>query len=211
MQYGWCTRAFHLWRKSIYYDFFKVTFYILFWFVWFRPTWDISAPMNCLFLSIRSNLQFIHLPDCHYTCIYDSVKVTKFWINWELCGALFLTTTFWSVTGLESYATLLSCFFYNTIFLNLVNFSVWSWQIKVECLCSGIIFAMWIYIWTSLHTHFKIILCKLGRDYQITLIHPWDIICLFIICICICSRIIVLCSCTSWCWIFFLFLSVLKV
>ncbi|WJX78579.1 hypothetical protein P8452_61787 [Trifolium repens] len=34
-------------------------------------------------ISLRSNLQFIHLPDCHYSCICDSVKVTKFWINWE--------------------------------------------------------------------------------------------------------------------------------
>jgi hypothetical protein len=86
----------------------------------------------------------------------------------ELCVALFLTTTFWSGTGLENYATLLFCFFYNTIFLNLVNFSVWSWQIKAECLCSGIKLAMWIYIWTSLHTHFSIILCRLERDYSIS-------------------------------------------
>ncbi|WJX61291.1 Actin-related protein 2, variant 3 [Trifolium repens] len=27
-------------------------------------------------ISLRSNLQFIHLPDCHYTCIYDKLSTT---------------------------------------------------------------------------------------------------------------------------------------
>jgi hypothetical protein len=99
----------------------------------------------------------------------------------ELCVALFLTVTFWSGTGLENYATLLFCFFYNTIFLNLVNFSVWSWQIKAECLCSGIKLAMWIYIWTSLHTRFSIILCKrLNEIIQLVVLYYFYFRALFI-------------------------------